>query len=376
MSLFEKRLHVVCLDVPYPANYGGASEMFNKIRALHAEGVSLILHCYDYGKGIQPALQRYATEVHYYERSTGHKGVSMTLPYIVASRASAELLANLSKDTHPILFEGIHTTHPLHQGLLEGRRCLVRLHNIEHSYYRQMSRHSRDPFRKAYSFVESLLLERYERETAHRATLLPISEREASKIRKEQPKADVRPLPAFVGLDTAESETGMGSFCIYHGNLSVAENEKAATWLLKKVFNDLAIPLVVAGKAPSARLRRLAHREQHTCIVADPTENEMRDMVRKAQMHVLPSFSDTGVKFKLLNAVFCGRHVVTNDAMVLGTGLETACHLANSPAAFKSVVTQLFRRPFEEEEVTLRERLREMNFDDRANARRLISWIW
>jgi len=376
MSLSRKRLHVVCLDVPYPANYGGASEMFNKLLALHAEGVEVILHCYDYGKGRQPALQRYASEIHYYERGTGHKGVSMTLPYIVASRASRELVANLSRDDHPILFEGIHTTYPLHQGLLKGRRCYVRLHNIEHAYYRQMSRHSRDPIRKTYSFFESLLLERYERELAGMATLLPISGREAAKIGKENPSADVRPLPAFIGLGKTESESGMGNFCLYHGNLSVAENEKAATWLLRKVFNDMPVPLVVAGKAPSARLRRLAHREQHTCIVSDPSDNEMQDMVKKAQIHVLPSFSDTGVKFKLLNAVFRGRHVLTNETMVAGTGIESACHLANGAAAFKSVVTQLYRKPFEEEELVLRERLREMHHDDGTNARRLISWIW
>ena len=376
MSLSRKRLHVVCLDVPYPVNYGGASEMFNKLRALHSQGVDVILHCYDYGKGRQPALQRYASQIHYYERGTGHKGVSMTLPYIVASRASRELFSNLLKDGHPILFEGIHTTYPLHQGLLKGRRCLVRLHNIEHAYYRQMSRHSRDPVRKTYSFFESLLLERYERELAAMATLLPISAREATKISREHPTADVRPLPAFIGMERAESESGMGSFCLYHGNLSVAENDKAATWLLKKVFNDMTLPLVVAGKAPSDRLCRLAHREQHTCIVADPSESEMKDMVRKAQVHVIPSFSDTGVKFKLLNAVFSGRHVVTDENMVAGTGIESACHLANGPDAFKSVVTQLFRRPFEEEEVLLRERLRSMHYDDASNAKRLISWIW
>lgn len=350
--------------------------MFNKLRALHAEGVEVILHCYDYGKGRQPALQRYASQIHYYERGTGHKGLSMTLPYIVASRASRELVANLSKDDLPILFEGIHTTYPLHQGLLKGRRCFVRLHNIEHAYYRQMSWHSRDPIRKTYSFFESILLERYERELAGMATLLPISGSEAAKIGKENPSADVRPLPAFIGLGKTESETGMGNFCLYHGNLSVAENEKAATWLLRKVFNDMPVPLVVAGKAPSARLRRLAHREQHTCIVSDPSENEMQDMVKKAQIHVLPSFSDTGVKFKLLNAVFRGRHVLTNETMVAGTGIETACHLANGADAFKSVVTQLYRKPFEEEEVVLRERLREMHYDDGTNARRLISWIW
>ena len=376
MNVSEKHLHVVCLDVPYPANYGGACEMFNKIRALHAEGVILHLHCFDYGKGVQPALRRYAREVHYYRRSTGHKGFSLKWPYIVASRADSSLLANLAKDDHPILFEGIHTTFPLHQGLLQGRRCFVRMHNLERDYYRQMSKHSRDPVRKVYSFFESLLLGRYEREVASKACLIPISEREAERMRSLYPSADIRPLPAFVGWEKPESETGLGTFCLYHGNLSVAENEKAATWLLKEVFEDLSVPLVVAGKGPSQRLQRLAHRKKHTCIVCDPSENEMHDLVRKAQMHVLPSFSSTGVKFKLLHSVFCGRHVVVNQAMVAGTGLEAACHQAKGADAFKSVVSQLYRKPFEEEEVTLRERILSSHYDDRANARTLMSWIW
>jgi hypothetical protein len=364
------------MNVPYPADYGGACEMFFKIRALHAQGVRIHLHCFDYGRGRQPILQKYCTEVIYYERMTGHKGISMRLPYIVASRANPQLLENLRKDDHPILFEGVHTTYYLHAGALEGRRCLVRLHNVEHLYYRQLARMTGSLVRKIHYYLESRLLRKYEQELAVRAPLLAISDKEADVFRKMLDAQDVRTLKPFTGMEYPMSREGVGNFCLYHGNLSVPENEKAAAWLLREVFNDLKVPLVIAGKQPSARLEKLAHKWQHTCLVADPLEKEMQDLVQKAQIHILPSFTETGFKFKLLNAVFNGRHVVVNGRMVEGTGLESACHEAVNAAAFKSLVAQLFRKPFEEEEIMLRERLMHLHFNDSRLAGQLIAWLW
>jgi hypothetical protein len=149
-----------------------------------------------------------------------------------------------------------------------------------------------------------------------------------------------------------------------------------AVWLLTKVFKNLELPLVIAGKSPSARLVRLAHRWQHTCIVADPSETEMQDLIRKAQIQVLPAKSSTGVKFKLLNGVFCGRHVVTNQSMVEGTRLESACHLVETASGFQSVIMQLYRKPFTEDETELRSGLLQHYYDNRAHARQLISWLW
>ncbi|MFX5252872.1 hypothetical protein ABTD06_19170, partial [Acinetobacter baumannii] len=78
------------------------------------------------------------------------------------------------------------------------------------------------------------------------------------------------------------TQTGMGSYCLYHGDLSVEANEKAAIWLLKNVFNDLKLPFVIAGKNPSDKLNELAHSQQHTCLVANPAEKELQDMIAKA----------------------------------------------------------------------------------------------
>lgn len=350
--------------------------MFHKIRALHAAGVIVHLHCFDYGRGRQPELDRYCAEVDYYKRMEGHKGVSMKLPYIVTSRANPLLLENLKKDDHPILFEGIHTTYFLHTGDLDGRKCFVRMHNLEHDYYKQLADNCRSLLKKFYCLFESRLLLSYERSLSGKAVFLAISDRDAASYRMLAPGSDVRPLPAFTGWAFPLCKEGLGNFCLYHGNLSIPENEKSVVWLLKEVFNDLKIPFVVAGKKPSAFLQRLAHKKQHTCIVADPSDKELQDLIQKAQIHILPSFSTTGVKFKLLNAVFCGRHVIGNEKMLKGTHLEAACHEAGSAGAFKSLIMQLFRKSFDDEEISLRENMMNMYYNSESDARRLISWIW
>jgi glycosyltransferase involved in cell wall biosynthesis len=306
----------------------------------------------------------------------GHKGLSMKLPYIVSSRANPLLLENLLKDRHPILFEGIHTTYFLHTGDLSHRKLFVRLHNVEHDYYRALARQTGRIWKKIFYLNESRLLHKYEREIANKATLLAISEKEAERYRSELGATDIRFLPSFIGWDYPLSKEGVGSFCLYHGNLSVPENAKAATWLLEKVFNDVTLPLVIAGKNPPPQLEKLAHSQQHTCLVANPSEKEMQDLIQKAQINILPSFTETGIKFKLLNSVFCGRHAIVNDSMAEGTHLEPACHIAGSADAFKSILVQLFRKPFDAEEIRLREKLLHHYYNNRENARQLVTWIW
>ena len=183
-------------------------------------------------------------------------------------------------------------------------------------------------------------------------------------------------LPPFIGWDHPHCQEGIGTFCLYHGNLSVKENEKVATWLLQEVFVDLEIPFVIAGKDPAAKLEKLAHWKNHTCLVSNPTEKEMYDLIQKAQINIIPSFTDSGIKIKFLYSVFCGRHCLVNETMTLGTPLGPACHIANGATAFKSILVQLFRKPFEEEEIRLRENLLHHHYNNQQTARRLIQWLW
>ena len=372
----EKHLHIVCHDVPYPVDYGGVFDQFYKIKTLFKEDIKIHLHCFDYGRGQQKKLEEYCFEVHYYERQEGHRGLSLSLPYIVCSRANPLLLDNLLKDNHPILFEGIHTTYYLYEGYFKNRKTFVRLHNVEYKYYYQLSRQSRSPFKKVFFWNESRLLKKFEKVIANQTMIIALSSSEAAWYQNKFQSVNVKYLPVFIGWEFPLCKEGIGTFCLYHGNLSVPENEQVAEWLLEKVFNDLQMPLVVAGKNPPSSLAKLAHANPNTCIVSNPSESEMQDLIQKAQINILPSFTETGIKFKLLNAVFCGRHILVNEEMTKSTDVETACHIASTAAAFKSVLVQLYRRPFGDEEINLREHLLHQFYNNIKHARQLIEWIY
>jgi hypothetical protein len=248
---------------------------------------------------------------------------------------------------------------------------------VECNYYRQLARQSRSLSKKFFYLREAIMLRKYEKKiAASKALILAMTEKDAAFYRTELGAKNVDFLPAFIGWDFPLCQEGLGTFCLYHGNLSVPENEKVAIWLLDHVFSNLEIPFVIAGKNPSAHLEKLAHKKKHTCIVANPSDKEMQDLIQKAQMNILPSFTSTGVKFKLLYSVFCGRHCVVNEKMTEGTELGPACHVATTENAFKSIIMQLYRKPFEEEEVQLRENLIHHYYNNSKTAAQLINWIW
>ncbi len=372
-----RQLHIVCLDTPWPADYGGAIDMFYRIKALHEAGIGIHLHYFSYQQRGNPTeLNQYCASIHMYERRTGWKGFSFSLPYIVSSRINTELADNLNKDNHPILLEGVHCTGILPLIKQENRKIIVRLHNNESAYYRFLAGSTRNLFKKIYYRFESSLLATYEKNLPKELQYACITQREEHFFRDEYGLKNAFFLPVFTPYHEIRCLEGMGTFCLYHGNLGVAENEKAAIWLLNEVFFKIKIPLVIAGKNPSRRLDKLAHLCQHTCLVANPSDTELNDLVRLAHINVLPSFSDTGIKIKLLHALFEGRHCITNEAMVKGTGLEGACHVGTNAQAFASIVLQLHHQPFSEEEIRLRKNMLGQSGDNAHHTRLLSQNLW
>ncbi|MDP9230185.1 MAG: glycosyltransferase, partial [Bacteroidota bacterium] len=363
-------------DVPYPADYGGAIDMFYRIVALYDEGIKIHLHYFSYNHHGNPnELNQYCESIHVYERKTGHKSFSFDLPYIVSSRINKELIERLNDDEHPVLLEGIHCSGILKYLNAEKRKIIVRLHNDENNYYQQLAIAELNLLKKLYFWNESRLLDKYQNELPRNNIYACISESDVKTFRDKYHLKQTIYLPAFVPYQQVNCLEGMGSFCLYHGNLSVSENEKAATWILQNVFSKINKPLVIAGKNPSKRLQKLVQLYDHTCLVADPSTQEMNDLVQKAHINLLPSFNTTGIKLKLLHAVFTGRHCVVNDAMVNGTGLEAACHVGINANALASIITQLHNQPFNEEEILLRKNLLKNNYNNSTNSRQLIALI-
>jgi hypothetical protein len=374
--LTEKHLHIVTLDVPWPADYGGVYDLFYKLKALHTLGIRIHLHCYTQGRPPQQELNRYCASVNYYQRKKDISSFSFNLPFIVNSRKNDELLANLQKDDYPVLLEGIQCTYYLYTGQLSSRKVIVRLHNAEFEYYKQLAKQEGNFFKKLYFLLESRLLKQYERSISGKSKFLAVSKKDVELYRNIFLANEVEYLPVFIPYTLSAGKEGKGCFCLYHGNLSVNENEQAALWLLKNVFSKLSVPFVIAGKNPSALLQRLAHANTNTCLVANPSEKEMQDMIAKAHIHVLPSFNNTGIKIKLLNALFNGRHCLVNESAIACTGLRQYCTVAESAGEFQQKVKELYEELFTEQEIQKRQGLLQTEYNNEENAKRLMTFLW
>lgn len=372
----RKTVHIVCLQVPYPPDYGGVIDLFWKLKYLHESGVDIYLHCFDDGRGEQEELNAFCKEVFYYKRKKGLLSFSFKLPYIVSSRTSKELQARLLKDNHPVLLEGIHCTALLYKNVLKNRRVLLRVHNIETDYYRQLSQTSTSWLQQLYFLVETHLLKKYEPPIFRKATLnLTVSKKETESL-TAQGFHNVQYLPVFLPWNAVESHTGKGAYCLYHGNLSVPENEKAALWLLENLFNQLNRPFIIAGKKPSQRLKNAVMQNRHCTLIESPSAVHMEKLVSEAHINILPAFTTSGIKLKLLQALFCGRFCIANKKMVEDTGVENLCIVAETAEDFRTAIEDAFSRDFEAAHIEQRKVVLLSQFNNRQNAINLGAYLF
>ena len=369
----ENHLHIIAFDVPYPANYGGVIDVFYRVKALSEAGVKVHLHCFEYGRGEAEILKR-CHEVKYYKRDTSFaKQLSLT-PFIVNSRCSEELVKDLLQDDYPILCEGLHTTAIISDKRLKNRKIYVRAHNVEHDYYHALGESERWCWKKLFYLAEAWKLRRYEPILRNVAGIFAISQQDADYFSKKYGKVTL--VPGFNSVDSVCSETGRGEYVLYHGNLSVKENEIAAKWLIENVFSKLDLHCIVAGLNPSEKLLKLAEKHSNVTLVANPDDAEMIDLLRHAQVNILVTNQPTGLKLKLLNALYNGRFCLVNSDMVKGTSLESLCVVADEPEQMISEIKRLMEEDFTEEDIEERDAKMRQLYDNESNARKIIEVVF
>ena len=369
----ENHLHIIAFDVPYPANYGGVIDVFYRVKALSEAGVKVHLHCFEYGRGEQEILKR-CHEVKYYKRDTSFVKQLSLIPFIVNSRSSETLVQDLLKDDYPILCEGLHTTAVLLDKRLKNRKIYVRAHNVEHDYYKGLGDSESCVWKRFFYHAEAWKLKRYEPVLKKAAGIFAISQQDAEYFAKKYGRVTL--VPGFNATDSVCSETGRGEYVLYHGNLSVKENEEAAKWLIENVFSQLDLHCVVSGLNPSDKLKKLVEKYSNVTLVANPDDAEMIDLLRQAQVNILVTNQPTGLKLKLLNALYNGRFCLVNSDMVKGTSLESLCVVADEPEQMIAEIKRLMEEDFTEEDIDERDAQMQQLYDNEANARKIIEVVF
>lgn len=367
-----KLLHIVCFDVPYPADYGGAMESFYKIKSLHAIGVKIYLHCFVYGdRKPQEKLEQYAEKVYYYPRVRNWKYLFSSRPFIVASRMPEALLANLCAVEAPVLFDATHTTGFLDHSALQHRKKIVRLHNIEWIYYNTLFRSAVSWQEYLYFFSEYKKLRKYDATLINADVLSCLSKPDYEYYAEKFPDKKVTLQYVFHENTAVSAVPGKGNYILYHGNLSILDNYKIVMDWLDKYADKIPYPMVVAGKNPPEVLVRFLQRKNNVRLVANPDSDALATLVREAQICLAIAANPSGIKLKLINSMYQGRFIFSNPAAFEGSGLEEEVIAMDENTDVAAAITAYMAVPFTESHLEKRKAILSALYDNLQNANAL-----
>ncbi|WP_310990978.1 hypothetical protein [Aequorivita marina] len=360
----SKSIQIVAFDNPNPPDYGGAIDVYYKIEALHALGIKVDLHFFNYGKrkNIEP-LTKICNAVFQYKRNMGLLAFLSAKPFIVKSRENKLLLETLAKNPAPILFEGLHTCAFLDHPLLKNHFKIARTHNVEHDYYRGLYKNTSNLLKRFYYWSEAKKLKSFEPILEKANIIAALSTQDSTYFKRYQKTTYV---PAFHQAYPMISEKE--NYILFHGNLAVAENSNALTALLKNVFPGVKHKVIVAGRSPSQKVSNAVAASKMVHLIPNPSQEEMTGLICRARCHILYTNQDTGVKLKLVHAIQTSGHIVLNDAMLFDANYKAEVEVAND---WSAMVTAL-NRCMEQDNVKPRPKLKAL-FDNKANAEKLLN---
>ncbi len=364
-------LHIVTFAVPYPANYGGAIDAWNRIVALSEAGVSIKLHCFLYGAfRSQSRIREVVDEVHYYPRVVWPALFSKGQPYIVASRKSKLLLKRLQQDNDPILFDGIHTTGYVND--LKGRTLLLRAHNIEHQYYGQLADEAKGV--KSHVFKrEALCLRAYEISNAKTFDAVFAISPKDHEWYHQQGAASIL-MPPYHGTRKLAIKAGQGNYLLYQGDLSIEINQTALFDMLAAIPKTAEYPIIVAGRSGSRSFEQKLKENPNIQREADVSDERMIDLVRNAQIVIIHSLHDAGMKLKLFTAFYHGRFILASESSRTNTPLDRGITYYQSNE-LDARIKQFWKKEFTQEDIVMRKDILLAHPGDNEMAKEILRYL-
>jgi len=336
-------MHIVAFNNPYPPNFGGAIDMFYKVKGLFELGVKVHLHVYHHQRKDVSGIDPYCETLTQYRQNRSILKHLSILPFSVVSRSDKILYSNLIKIEAPILFESLRTCYLL-KSKVWHQKVAVRCHNIEHDYSWGLSKSETNSIRKLAHFIEGYKQRRFETVLNHADVLFPISHFEQQYYLSNFKPQSVF-LPVFQGYNHITSLEGNGTYALYHGDLSSPDNVKSALFLID-VFRELDKPLVIASSVKVNSIISLIEQHKNMSFQYVDTAEALEELIKNAHINTLYSFQRSGTKLKVFTALYNGRHCIVNRNMIDDPDVLGICTVAETKEDYKKAVLGLMNTPF------------------------------
>jgi hypothetical protein len=258
--------------------------------------------------------------------------------------------------------------------IFKTKKILYRANNIEHEYYEGLAKVEKNLLKKLYLKWEARKLARYEWQLKHADVILSVAKQDIPHYERYGKTLHIPPF--FDDTHTSDLYTKPAEkFVLYQGNLAVQENANASEYIIKNIAPLTDYKIIIAGKSPSPALKGLAASVTNVELIDTPSHEEMARLIRDAQVNLLLTFQQTGVKLKLLHAIQSGRHILINPLMDDDGIFSEMCEVAVHPKEFAEKIEQLMNEEFTSEMKTTRDAKFNAIYSNKKKAADILSLI-
>jgi len=364
----EKSLHIVSFDTPFPPKYGGAIEVFYKVKALHDIGYKIYLHCFVNSIPTENSkLEGIVSELYFYKNTYNPFYLFSRIPFSVISRNDKSLLQNLQKNEAPILYEGLKTAYFSDDKSLKNRIKILRLHNLEQDYFFGISKSENNWIKKFLYFLEGKKYQDYEKKLQTFDRILALSKFENDYINQKFGNSSY--IPVFHGNETVEITKGFGKYAFYHGDLKTADNRKVAKYLIE-VFKEIEnYRLIIASGSNENFIRKNIGNATNIEFVYLENFEKLKQLLKDAHINVILSFQKSGTKLKLVNSLFRSRFCIINENIMDDEIVADFCVKIASKEELISKINLLKTQPYVDSEN--KKSALENYLNDKVNAQKI-----
>ena len=228
-------------------------------------------------------------------------------------------------------------------------KIVLRTHNVEHEIWKRFAEVTDFPPRRWYLNYLNKKLRRFELENLSQCDLLlAITERDLRIFRLLGYRGKAMAIP--VGLDKNEykrpaSEIKKNISVGFIGSLDWMPNQEGLKWFLDNVWNNnnKDIVLHIAGRNAPDWLRQIKQKN----VVFHGEVEDAREFMLQHPISLVPLFSGSGIRIKILEAMMLGRTVITTTMGLEGIHAVDGedVLIANTPYDFQAKLELCLKHP-------------------------------
>ena len=275
------------------------------------------------------------------------------LPYSVASHDRRPYRAALRALSAGQRFDLIHCEWTPYARYREHEDVpwVIAAHNIESEVWRRLADSAAGAPRHLFFGLQARRMEAFERGVfASSRFATAVSRRDANRI-ASWGCPEVTVVPNGVDLDACRPLPlpGEGRELVFVGSMDWRPNQDAVLWFISAIHPRLRAltdyRLTIVGRNPPATLTEAARRWPEIRVEGEVAD--VRPHLARAAVAVVPLRVGGGSRLKILEAMACGRPVVSTTVGAEGLEVEDGREivLADEPADFAGRVFELLRDP-------------------------------